>query len=100
MSPYLFVIAAEILAETIRQNSKIEGLKIHGKEHRVSQYADDTTLGLFIKQKREYLAECLDTIEKFAQISGLRINVEKTKIIHIGGLRDNKMKSYNSKELI
>ena len=52
----------------------------------MSQYADDTTL--YIKQKHEYLAECLDTLEKFAQISGLRINVEKTKIIQIGGLRD------------
>ena len=33
-----------------------------GKEHQVSQYADDTTL--YIKQKHEYLAECLDTLEK------------------------------------
>ena len=31
---------------------------------------------------------------------GLRINVEKTKNIQIGGLRDNRMKSYNNKELI
>ena len=76
MSPYPFVLASEILAVSIRQNSKIAGLEIHGKEHRVSQYADDTTL--YIKQKREYLAECLDTLEKFAQISGLWINVEKT----------------------
>ena len=36
VSPYLFVLAAEILAESIGQNSKIEGLKIHGKEHSVS----------------------------------------------------------------
>ena len=64
----------------------------------MSQYADDTTL--YIKQKHEYLAECLDTLEKFAQIYGLRINVEKTKIIQIGGLRDSRMKSYNNKELI
>ena len=55
MSPYIFVLPAEILAEYIRQNSKNTGLKIHGEEHRVSQYVDDTTL--FIKQKREYLAE-------------------------------------------
>ena len=33
VSPYLFDLAAEILAESIQQNSKIEGLKIHGKEH-------------------------------------------------------------------
>ena len=52
----------------------------------MSQYADDTTL--YIKQKHEYLAECLDTSDKFAQISGLGIHVEKTKIIQIGGLRD------------
>ena len=64
----------------------------------MSLYADDTTL--YVKQKHEYLAECLDTLEKFAQFSGLRINVEKTRNIQIWGLRDNRMKSYNNKELI
>ena len=95
MSPYLFVLA---VAESIRQNSKIEGLKIYGKEHQVSKYADDTTL--YIKQKYEYLDECLDTLDEFEQISGLRINVEKTKIIQIWGLRDNRIKSYNNKEIM
>ena len=64
----------------------------------MSQYADDTTL--YIKQKHEYLTECLDTLEKFAHISGLMINLEKTKTIQVGGLRDNRMKLYNNKELI
>ena len=63
VSPYLFVLA---VAESIRQNSKIEGLKIHGKEHQVSKYADDTTL--YIKQRYEYLAKCLDTLDEFEQI--------------------------------
>ena len=49
----------------------------------MSQYADDITL--YIKQQHEYLAECLDTLEKFAQISGLKIYVKKTKNIQVGG---------------
>ena len=44
VSPYLFVIAAEILAEAIRSNKNIEGIKIYNKEHKISQYAEDTTL--------------------------------------------------------
>ena len=42
----------------------------------MSQYADDTTL--YIKQKHEYLAECLGTLEDFAKISGLKLKLEKT----------------------
>ena len=74
---FLFVLAAESSAESIRQNSNVEGLNIYGKEYRVSQYADNTTL--YIKQKYEYLAECVYTLEKFAQNSRLRIIVKKNK---------------------
>ena len=44
VSPYLFVIVAEILAEAIRSNKNIEGITIYKKEHKISLYADDTTL--------------------------------------------------------
>ena len=43
LSPYIFLLCVEILAERIRTNKDIEGIFIKGNEIKVSQYADDTT---------------------------------------------------------
>ena len=69
-SPYLFVLATE-------------GLRIHKKEHKQSQYADDTTL--FLKYNEQNIRNCMRTLKEFEQISGLKVNTEKTKVIKIGG---------------
>ena len=43
LSPYLFIIAAEILAVTIRSKD-IQGIMIGQEEFKLVQYADDLTL--------------------------------------------------------
>ena len=43
-TPYLFVLAVELLAYKIRQDKEIQGIEIFGKEVKSSQLADDTTL--------------------------------------------------------
>ena len=45
LSPLLFVLAVEILAEKIRQSSSCRGIELpHSVEAKISQFADDTTL--------------------------------------------------------
>ena len=44
ISPYLFLIVAEILALLIKINPEIIGITIKGKEFKLTQFADDTTL--------------------------------------------------------
>ena len=44
VSPYIFVLCAELLAEEIRNNENIRGIEIFGSEHVIGQFADDTTL--------------------------------------------------------
>ena len=44
LSPYLFVLAVELLACKIKQDKEMQGIKIFGKELKLSQFADDTTL--------------------------------------------------------
>ena len=88
VSPYLFVLAAEVLSEAIRLNKDIEGITVFEKEHKVSQYADDTTL--FIKPTEKSIRACMVTLKEFEQISGLKVNKEKTKVIKIGGWGDNR----------
>ena len=38
ISPYLFVLAVELLGETFRKHTKLKGIKIHGREHRISHF--------------------------------------------------------------
>ena len=82
ISPYLFVIAAEILAESIRVNKNIKGITLFGKEFKISQYADDTSL--YIQPEEESLKECMKCLSDFEYVSGLKINIKKTKIVKIG----------------
>ena len=82
IAPYLFILCAEILAILIKQNKNIKGICIENTEHKISQYADDTSLAL--DGSPQSLFAALDTIEYFSTFSGLRINSSKTKIVWIG----------------
>ena len=42
VSTFLFTLCAEILGIMIRNNINISGIIINDKEHKLSQYADDT----------------------------------------------------------
>ena len=44
LSPYLFILSAELLSNKIRQDSTLKGIKVFGNEIKLSQFADDTTL--------------------------------------------------------
>ena len=44
LSPYLFILVAEVLAKTVRNNKSIRGFPLGNDEVKISQYADDTTL--------------------------------------------------------
>ena len=46
VSLHLLILTAEFLAEAIRPNKYVEGIKIIEGEHKISQHADDTTLFL------------------------------------------------------
>ena len=44
ISPYLFLLCAEILGSMIRENKIIKGIVINNEEHKISQFADDTQM--------------------------------------------------------
>ncbi len=97
LSPYLFLIAAEILSIYIRQNKNIKGIKIGNDSYKISQYADDTVIT--IPFCGETLKEIEKTFEKFTQISGLKINYDKTEILRIGSIRNSDAKFITQKQL-
>ena len=82
ISPYLFIIAAQILSVLISQNPRIGGISINGMEFKITQYADDTTL--FLDGTISSLENALNVLEIFGSMSGLKVNKDKTKVIWIG----------------
>jgi hypothetical protein len=82
LSPYIFIICAEILAVQIRLNKNIKGITVHNVEKKISQLADDTSL--ILDGSKESLLETLETLKQFSEMSGLHINFDKTHIVWIG----------------
>ena len=90
-SPYIYLICAEILSLLIRNNKDIKGIKMSDDiETLLSQFADDTTL--FLDGTKKSFETCINCLNLFSSISGLRMNYDKTKIIWIGAKRNSNTK--------
>ena len=96
LSPYLFILSAEILAKAIRKKADIKGLLVKDTEIKLSQYADDTTLILDGSEKS--LSEALRVLESFEKFSGLRLNSKKTETLWIGSCAGKSEKLYPEKD--
>lgn len=68
----------------IRKDNLIKGIIIDNKEFKLSQYADDTQI--FLDGSEISVRKTLDKLQLFYSMSGLKINVEKTKAIWIGSM--------------
>ena len=85
LSPYLFILVAEILSHNIRNNNSIKGITLDNYEHKISQFADDTENLLLFEEST--LRELMSTMDKFEQFSGLGVNTDKTEIMRIGAAK-------------
>ena len=81
ISAYLFLLIVEILAICIRTNKKIHGIIANGKEIKISQLADDTTL---ILKDHQSIPEILKVLKQCHTLSGLHTNIDKTQAFIIG----------------
>ena len=95
LSPYLFILTAEIFAISIRKNEKIKGINVNDQTSKIDQYADDTFMAFLFDQTS--LDEIVITLDKFQQISGLKVNYDKTEILRIGSLKNSDAKLYTQK---
>ena len=77
LSPLLFII----LASSIRQNEKIQGILIRNVEVKVSLFADDLSCFLRNMASYDFLKE---NLEQFSKCSGLKVNEEKTEFFLLG----------------
>ena len=89
LSPYLFILVSEILANKIRSNNNIKGIVINDFEHKLSQYADDTEVVLSFEEKS--LSELMIIFDEFELVSGLKVNTDITEIPRIHKIRFTKI---------
>ena len=81
LSVYLFILVAELLAINIRGNKEIKGIQVKNREIKISQLADDTSI--FINDPHS-IEPIFQTLRNFSACSGLKANVDKTKLYNIG----------------
>ena len=87
LSPYLFILRAEILSCRVRENENIHGIKIGSLNVALLQYAEDTSgTASDLNSAKQFLK----TVETFGFYSGLKLNKEKTEGMWIGSCKDSR----------
>ena len=81
LSPFLFILSAELMSIKLRHDPGVKGINLFGNEIKLSQFADNTNLFCadLISVER-----ALNLVNDFGRIAGLRLNMKKTKAIWLG----------------
>ena len=81
MSPCLFNLHAEYIIQNAPLDKSQAGIKVAGKNINNLRYADDTTL---MAESEEELNSLLIKVKKESEKAGLKLNIQKTKIMASG----------------
>ena len=81
LSPCLFNLYAEYIMRNAGLEETQAGIKIAGRNINNLRYADDTTL---MAESEEELKSLLMKAKKESEKSGLKLNIQKTKIVAFG----------------
>ena len=79
LSPYLFIFCAEVLGNSVRNDTRIQGIKVLDTECKISQYADDTTF--ILDGSQSSFSRSLYLLDTFALISAVKVNNEKIEAL-------------------
>ena len=82
LSPYLFILAVEGLANTLRADDTILGISTGPVTKKVAQVADDSLLSF--KGSVTVINHVRTVLDHFSQVLGLKMNYEKSTLIALG----------------
>lgn len=79
LSPLMFATYIEPLAQAIREEKSIGGININKVDHKIALYADDVLL--YLSNPDESLSSLLLVLKRFGELSGYKLNIQKTQIL-------------------
>lgn len=82
LSPLLFALTLEPLAERIRNSREIHGVTLGKTTHKIALYADDVLL--FLSDPEVSVPATLSIINSFGSISGYKVNYTKSEAMPLG----------------
>lgn len=84
LSPSLFALSIEPLAELIKSKPLILGIPDKGMiQHKLALFADDILL--FIEHPMDSISELLNTLNKYSEVSGYKVNTKNSEAMIISG---------------
>jgi hypothetical protein len=102
ISPYLFILTTEIMNRWLQKNISKYGIKDKKKNnYLISQFADDTSFSL--TENKEGIHSLFKLLNTYGEVSGLKLNINKTEIMLLKKTDDSGMpkryKKYIKKEV-
>ena len=94
-SPSVYLLISEIMANKLKLNKKIKGIKIGETEMLLSQFADD--MDLYLPFNKIILNEVLSVLQDMETNLGVKISYDKTILYRIGSIAHSDAKLYTIK---